>query len=107
MSHPTHEPSRTGPRRRSARGLAGVAAAGALAAIAVASPAQAAESSAAHQYRAIDLGTLGGPHSAAFAINDHREVVGWSTTTATGGAAPFVWRNGRMTQLGGLVAGSS
>ena len=46
-----------------------------------------------------DLGTLGGSTSIATAINDRAEVVGWSTT-ATGETHAFLWRQGRMTDLG-------
>jgi probable HAF family extracellular repeat protein len=50
----------------------------------------------------VDLGTLGGPEnqSEATAVNDHGEVVGWSTpdTNCTCVHA-FLWRHGKMTDL--------
>jgi probable HAF family extracellular repeat protein len=39
----------------------------------------------------IDLGTLGGKSSEAFAINDRRQVVGWSYTTAKGDSHAVLW----------------
>jgi probable HAF family extracellular repeat protein len=56
-----------------------------------------------------DLGTLGGPDSCALWINQRGEVAGHSFTSftpdpGTGVPAfdPFVWRNGKMTDLGSL-----
>jgi probable HAF family extracellular repeat protein len=56
-----------------------------------------------------DLGTLpGGSFSEAFAINDLRQVVGFSThdeatcTESTGCWHAFLWENGTMTDLGAL-----
>lgn len=50
----------------------------------------------------IDLGTLGGFSSAALGLNRRGEVVGWSDTVRHETAA-FVWRNGRMSRLDGLL----
>lgn len=50
-------------------------------------------------YRLVDLGTLGGESSYATAMNDHGAVVG-SSAVADGGFHGFVWRRGRMTDLG-------
>jgi probable HAF family extracellular repeat protein len=58
-----------------------------------------------------DLGTLGGPDSAALIINDDGEVAGWSYTsfvanpsTGTPTVDPFLWspEDGKMTDLGSL-----
>ena len=45
-----------------------------------------------------DLGTLGGPGSVAYAINDADQVVGEASTST--GVAAFIWQNGKMTDLG-------
>lgn len=58
------------------------------------------------QGKALDLGTLGGPTSAATAINDRGQVVGWSTT-GDGGRRAFLWQDGAMTDLGALNNGTS
>jgi probable HAF family extracellular repeat protein len=47
------------------------------------------------------LGTLGGAQSHAAAINERGDIVG-TGDTATGDQHAFVWRNGRMTDLGTL-----
>lgn len=57
-----------------------------------------------------DLGNLGGSNSTALAVNNHRQVVGWSTRNdepeclAPGGPRPceypFLWVDGNMTDLG-------
>ena len=60
-----------------------------------------------------DLGTLGGDSSSANAVNDKGQVVGWSGTTAGGGALAFdpnarafVWDSGQMIPLGTLEGGT-
>jgi probable HAF family extracellular repeat protein len=50
-------------------------------------------------YEAIDLGTLGGDTSAATAINDKGQVVGWSLT-ADGTAHGFLWDEGVIQDIG-------
>lgn len=50
-------------------------------------------------YNIIDLGTLGGPVSAAFGINNLGQVVG-GADLANGTRHPFRWENGVMTDLG-------
>jgi probable HAF family extracellular repeat protein len=49
----------------------------------------------------IDLGTLGGEHSEALAVNGRVQVVGGSATAKPGGHG-FLWQNGKMTDLGTL-----
>jgi probable HAF family extracellular repeat protein len=48
-----------------------------------------------------DLGTLGGKHSEAVAVNNHGLVVGTSETTS-GADHGFLWRAGKMIDLGTL-----
>lgn len=43
----------------------------------------------------IDLGTLGGTFSSAAAINDLRQVVGYSTTASDEEVHAVLWRNQR------------
>lgn len=50
-------------------------------------------------YRLVDLGTLGGESSYATAFNDRGHVVG-SAQNAAGVWHGFLWRSGRMTDLG-------
>lgn len=62
-------------------------------------PASAAQDGGApRQYRAVDLGTLGG-YSGAAALNDCGQVVG-SSGLPDGGIHPFLWQGGVMTDLG-------
>ena len=49
-----------------------------------------------------DLGTLGGTTGLPTAVNDLREIVGWSTTTSNAETHAFLYRNGTMTDLGTL-----
>jgi probable HAF family extracellular repeat protein len=56
-----------------------------------------------------DIGTLGGPNSQAFYVDDQGQVGGWSATNSTLNDAtglptmdPFLWEHGRMRDLGGL-----
>ena len=56
-----------------------------------------------------DLGTLGGPDSGAFLINESGQISGWSFTNSTINSAtgfptldPFFWENGKMLDMGTL-----
>src|SRR5439155_1745606 len=48
-----------------------------------------------------DLGTLGGPDSYAYGLNNRGDVVGW-TTGASGRPRAFLWSNGSMSDIGTL-----
>ena len=55
-----------------------------------------------------DLGTLGGPDSFAFAVNNRGQIGGMSFTSFVPNSSgaptvnPFLWEDGKMTDLGGL-----
>ena len=55
----------------------------------------------------IDLGTLGGDSSCANAVNASGEVVGESAYNVSGDMHAFLYRNGKMTDLGTLPGGSA
>src|SRR6185436_9400809 len=57
-------------------------------------------------YTALDLGTLGGTSSSAYAVNASGQVVG-QASTAAGDQHAFRWQNGTMTDLGTLGGASS
>ena len=62
----------------------------------------------AGSYQAVDLGTLGGQVSVAYAVNDRDEVVGSSGTSADPfGERAFRWRDGSMIDLGSLGGAGS
>lgn len=50
----------------------------------------------------LDLGTLGGPYSAAEDVNNRGQVVGWANTPTNYYAHAFRWEDGAMTDLGTL-----
>jgi probable HAF family extracellular repeat protein len=60
----------------------------------------------AEGYELIDLGTLGGSHSTAAAINAHGQVVGLAWTTGNAEGRAFLWHDGNMVDIGTL-GGSS
>src|SRR5215211_6490108 len=58
------------------------------------------------QYTTVDLGTLGGTSSEAFAINPAGQVAGTLTRT-DGTTRGFVWQNGTVRRIGTLGGGNS
>jgi probable HAF family extracellular repeat protein len=54
----------------------------------------------------VSVGTLGGPATSIFDLNDRRQVVGVSTL-ATGEAHAVVWDNGKLIDLGTLPGGNN
>lgn len=57
-------------------------------------------------YNVTDLGTLGGSESAAYGINNHGQVVGFSYAGGPpGGYHAFLYSNGSMQDLGTLASG--
>jgi probable HAF family extracellular repeat protein len=65
--------------------------------------------SAEQLYRLTELGTLGGPHSEAFAMNASGQVIGLSYTQNDGGLTQhaFFWDGTAMKDLGHLGSGQS
>ncbi|MER2546083.1 MAG: PEP-CTERM sorting domain-containing protein, partial [Candidatus Accumulibacter phosphatis] len=57
-------------------------------------------------YTAIDLGTLGGAHAGASAINDSGQIAGGSTTNS-GNYHAYIYSGGVMTDLGALGGNES
>jgi probable HAF family extracellular repeat protein len=53
----------------------------------------------------VDLGTLGGNCTQAYALNNRGQVVGQSTVPADETNHPFIWEKNRMTDLGTLGGG--
>lgn len=77
----------------------GAAGAGTTTATATA-PATATATKATKTYRLVDLGTLGGHISYSTAMNDRGAVVGGSTLADDVTFHGFLWRDGKMTDLG-------
>ena len=59
-----------------------------------------------NMYTATDLGTLGGTSSAAHALNEAGQVVGWAQDS-NGRRHAFLWSGGRMKNLGELTDGTN
>jgi probable HAF family extracellular repeat protein len=53
-------------------------------------------------YTITNMGSLGGTVTIPLSLNNHGEVVGWSTTTNDGPAHAFLFRNGTLRDLGTL-----
>jgi probable HAF family extracellular repeat protein len=58
-------------------------------------------------YALTDLGTFGGPHSGATAINAGGQVVGWSSTATSGAVHAFLYSGGAMADLNDLIPANS
>lgn len=54
-----------------------------------------------------DLGTLGGPGSSAYALNDAGQIVGWANTAGGATQRACLWQNGVATDLGTLGGSDS
>jgi probable HAF family extracellular repeat protein len=52
--------------------------------------------------RTVDLGTLGGPHSVAHAINARGQIVGESEVLSRAGPRAFIWEDGLIRDIGTL-----
>jgi len=65
-----------------------------------------AKAASAQDYTVIDLGTLGGKSSSAFAINTNGQITG-SAATAAGHQHAFLYQNGTMQDLGTFGGTSS
>ena len=52
--------------------------------------------------RIVDLGTLGGSCTSAYALNNRGQVVGQSTLAEDQTSHPYIWQPGKMTDLGTL-----
>ncbi|WP_020653165.1 PEP-CTERM sorting domain-containing protein [Massilia niastensis] len=54
-----------------------------------------------------DLGTLGGAFSAAFDINNHGDIVGWTDVAGHDGRLAFLYSEGEMRTLDSMLYGTS
>ena len=57
--------------------------------------------------RMTDLGTLGGPYSYAYGLNNAGVVVGKADTDTFGQTHAFAWQDGKMTDFGTLGGANS